>query len=221
MRFLPLGDSAVLIRLGSGIDATTQTRVRHVLSAIDAAPPPGIVDVVPAYDSVAVFHDGIHRDIRHASVFDGICAALYDCIAAPSSALTDDEPRLIEIPVRYGGADGPDLDAVAQHSGLAPERVVELHSAAEYTVAMIGFAPGFPYLAGLPPELATPRRPAPRKRVPAGSVGIAGMQTGIYPLATPGGWQLIGRTDTRLFDATTDPPTLLRVGDRVRFLRVA
>ena len=126
----------------------------------------------------------------------------------------------MDIPVRYGGADGPDLDGVAYHAGLDADAVVRMHADAEYTVHMIGFAPGFPYLAGLPPQLATPRRASPRARVPAGSVGIAGSQTGIYPLSTPGGWRLIGRTDARLFRPAHEPPTLLAVGDRVRFVPI-
>jgi inhibitor of KinA len=119
--------------------------------------------------------------------------------------------------VCYGGVFGPDLEAVAQRHGLAPEELIRLHSEAVYSVYMLGFAPGFAYLGGLPPALATPRRDEPRTAVPAGSVGIGGSQTGIYPLVSPGGWNLIGRTPLRLFDARRTSPTLLAVGDRVRF----
>ena len=124
----------------------------------------------------------------------------------------------IEIAVRYGGADGPDLEAVADLHGLRPADVADLHASAPYRVLFLGFAPGFGYLAGLPPSLSTPRRASPRERVPAGSVGIAGEQTAVYPLAMPGGWQLIGRTDAVLFDPTRDPPALLRPGAAVRFV---
>ena len=219
MRFLPLGDTGVLIRVGSGIDEETQRAVRSVVAAIDAHPPPGVTDVVPAYDSIAVFHDGSSERAPHATAFAALCAALRDRIATASAQPAPDESRLIEIPVRYGGEHGPDLESVASHAHISTARAIELHTGAEYRVAMIGFAPGFPYLSGLPAELETPRRATPRTLVPAGSVGIAGMQTGIYPLATPGGWQLIGRTDVRLFDAAADPPSLLRIGDRVRFRR--
>ncbi|MCX6630649.1 MAG: 5-oxoprolinase subunit PxpB, partial [Candidatus Solibacter sp.] len=130
------------------------------------------------------------------------------------------EPRHIEIPVRYGGEFGPDLSDVARHTGLTEERVVQLHSAAEYLVYFVGFATCFPYLGGLPPELATPRLAAPRKHVPVGSVAIGGAQAGIYPLASPGGWRLIGRTRLLLFDPSACPPPLLRMGDRVRFVPV-
>lgn len=128
--------------------------------------------------------------------------------------------RTVEIPVCYGGDFGPDLADVAKHTGLAPERVVELYSGADYIVYFVGFSTCFPYLGGLPPELATPRLSAPRKHVPVGSVAIGGSQAGIYPLASPGGWRLIGRTSLRLFDPAGSPPPLLRMGDHVRFVPV-
>jgi KipI family sensor histidine kinase inhibitor len=128
--------------------------------------------------------------------------------------------RLVEIPVCYGGDFGPDLDALADHARLGAEEVVERHAGAMYTVAMLGFAPGFPYLFGLDPALHMPRRASPRTRVPAGSVAIGGAQTGIYPSELPGGWQLIGRTPLVLFDADRDPPSLLMPGDRVRFVAI-
>jgi inhibitor of KinA len=128
------------------------------------------------------------------------------------------EPRTIEIPVVYGGDAGPDLAESAERAGMTPEAFVALHSGAVYTVVMIGFMPGFPYLTGLPPELAQPRRSPPRVRVPEGSVGIAGVQTGVYPLATPGGWQIIGRTPIKLFDPASAGASLLRPGDNVRFV---
>ncbi|KHT05482.1 hypothetical protein RC94_13000 [Pectobacterium brasiliense] len=128
------------------------------------------------------------------------------------------DPRDIDIPVVYGGEAGPDLADVAAHSGLSVSQVVEAHAAAQYVVYFLGFQPGFAYLGGLNEKLHMPRRAEPRLRVPAGSVGIGGAQTGIYPLATPGGWQLIGRTSLKLFNPQTMPPTLLRPGDNVRFL---
>jgi KipI family sensor histidine kinase inhibitor len=136
-----------------------------------------------------------------------------------AAAAVEVEPRVVEIPVTYGGEGGPDLADVARHTGLSAERVVELHSAAEYLVYFVGFSTCFPYLGGLPPELATPRLSAPRKHVPEGSVAIGGSQAGVYPLASPGGWRLIGRTAVRLFAANATPPPLLRMGDRVRFVK--
>ncbi|MDE1188374.1 MAG: 5-oxoprolinase subunit PxpB [Pantoea sp.] len=128
------------------------------------------------------------------------------------------ESRLVEIPVIYGGDMGPDLQVVADHAGMTPRQVVELHSSSAYVVYFIGFQPGFPYLGGLDSRLHTPRRAEPRVIVPAGSVGIGGSQTGVYPLATPGGWQLLGQTSINLFDPQLQPPTLLRPGDNVRFV---
>jgi KipI family sensor histidine kinase inhibitor len=124
----------------------------------------------------------------------------------------------VEIPVAYGGANGPDLDAVAELTGHTPDEVVAMHSGAEYLVYFLGFSPGFPYLGGLPESIAAPRLETPRRRVPAGSVAIGGQQTGVYPIASPGGWRIIGRTPLRLFDPGADPPVLLRMGDHVRFV---
>jgi KipI family sensor histidine kinase inhibitor len=128
--------------------------------------------------------------------------------------------RLIEIPVRYGGADGPDLEDVARHTGLTPEGVIERHASVEYLVYFLGFSPGFPYLGGMPAELATPRLSTPRKRVPAGSVAIGGAQTGIYSVESPGGWRLIGHTPLPLFDPSHHPPAFLQMGDSIRFVPV-
>jgi inhibitor of KinA len=127
------------------------------------------------------------------------------------------QPRIISLPVCYGGEYGPDLEALAELCGKTPEEVIRIHSTAEYVVYMMGFAPGFPYLGGLPNEIAAPRLATPRSLVPAGSVGIAGEQTGVYPIATPGGWRIIGRTPIPLYDPTRNPPVLLKAGDRLRF----
>ena len=137
---------------------------------------------------------------------------------AEAQSLSLREPRRLEIPVKYGGECGPDLEDVARHTGLSPAEVVRLHASAEYLVYFLGFSPGFPYLGGLPPQLATPRLSAPRKKVSAGSVAIGGSQTGIYSVDTPGGWRIIGRTSVCLFDAGANPPALLRAGDYIRFV---
>lgn len=171
----------------------------------------GILNLHPAYASVLVDFDPRLR------THEQIEALVRERLGMPDSGRPE-ELRTIEIPVRYGGEFGPDLEDVARHAGLAAERVVELFSAAEYLVYFVGFATCFPYLGGLPPELATPRLAAPRRHVPAGSVAIAGAQAGVYPLASPGGWRLLGRTSLRLFDPQGSPPPLLRMGDRVRFV---
>lgn len=170
----------------------------------------GILNLHPAYASILVDFDP--RLCTHAQM-DALVREHLE-----SHQVDADPPaRLVEIPVCYGGEFGPDLGDVARHAGFTEEKVVELHAAAEYLVYFVGFATCFPYLGGLPAELATPRLAAPRKHVPTGSVAIGGSQAGIYPLPSPGGWRLIGRTALRLFDPEGSPPPLLRMGDRVRF----
>ena len=174
----------------------------------------GILNVHPAFCSVLVDFDPrlrLHEDVE---------GLVRECMESPH----EEEPaetRTVEIPVWYGGDFGPDLGDVAEHAGISQERVIEMHLAAEYIVLFVGFSTCFPYLGGLPAELATPRLAAPRKHVPEGSVAIGGAQAGVYPLASPGGWRLIGRTPLRLFDPQGSPPALLRMGDRVRFVRMA
>ena len=167
-----------------------------------------IQDVVPGARSVLVM-------LQPGAEPSGPLTAMLEG-PVPRAAPSDEPP--LEIPVRYGGDDGPDLESVAEANGLSRDEVVRLHSSATYLVAFIGFSPGFPYLIGMPNRLATPRLTTPRTRVPAGSVGIGGGYTGIYPHATPGGWRLIGRTDVELFDPASSPPALLRPGFRIRFV---
>ncbi|WP_158289564.1 5-oxoprolinase subunit PxpB [Paenibacillus flagellatus] len=224
--YSPLGDSAVLIRFGERIDPKTIEAVRNAADRLEAAPFPGFVEAVPSYAALAVYYEpwtvyrerraGPEPEDRSVSLYETVCDRVRAVLSAASGADAE-EAGAVTVPVCYGGAYGPDLDAVAAYHGLRAEDVVALHAGADYVVAMIGFAPGFPYLAGLPDELATPRRATPRASVPAGSVGIAGGQTGIYPLETPGGWNVIGRTPLALFKPHDAQPSLLRAGDRVRF----
>jgi inhibitor of KinA len=220
MKVLPLGDSALLLTLGEHLGEESHGQVRAALAALTEAELPGVVELVPAFTTLAVHYAPAevlaHLPGEEPSPAARLTRVVRDVLlGAAASALPDS--RLVEVPVCYGGESGPDLEAVAQHAGLSPDEVARRHAAALYTVHLIGFAPGFPYLAGLPPGLAAPRHASPRARVPAGSVGIAGAQTGIYPAETPGGWQLIGRTPRCLFRADRTPPALLRMGDRVRF----
>jgi KipI family sensor histidine kinase inhibitor len=173
----------------------------------------GILNLHPAFTSVLVDFDPRLRSHQEIE-------ALVRERLANAGEPTHEDARGVDIPVNFGGESGPDLEDVARHTGLTPERVVELFAAAEFEVYFVGFATCFLYLGGLPPELATPRLPAPRKHVPEGSVAIGGAQAGIYPLASPGGWRLIGRTNLRLFDPERTPPPLLRMGDRVKFFPV-
>ena len=226
MRLVPLGDRALLIQLGSTIDDATHRRVRAVSARLGSRPLPGLIEVVPAFASVAVHYDParVPNDAHargaarppYVRFAEAVEAALVDLGDEPLPA-----PRTVEIPVRYGGDEGPDLSLVADAHGLSPDEVIRLHTGATYRVYMLGFAPGFAYLGGLPELLVTPRRVEPRTAVPAGSIGIGGSQTGVYPLVIPGGWQLIGRTPLALFDPRRDPPTLLTIGDVVCFRAVA
>lgn len=223
-----LGEDALLLRLGDGIDAATNARVHALAARIAASRPRWLRDLVPAYASLALFVDGdafaddadpLAEAGRWLDALPlGTAPEAADVIAARGNSIV--EGRIVEIRVRYGGEDGPDLDAIAAHAGLSAHDVIVLHSACEYRVAMLGFAPGFPYLLGMDPRLAMPRLSTPRARVAAGSVGIGGAQTGIYPHAGPGGWRLIGRTPLELFDAGRDPPAALAPGDRVRFVAI-
>lgn len=223
VRISPLGDTALLVHVGSTIDEATHRRVRAVYARLASQRIPGVIELVPAYASVAIQYDP-QRVAAAAPPSESPYHHLVALLTAALEDLGEDEPatpRTVEIPVCYGGAYGPDLEEVAQQHRLSPDDVVQLHARATYVVYMLGFAPGFAYLGGLPPELATPRRSEPRTAVPAGSVGIGGSQTGVYPLTLPGGWQLIGRTPLRLFDSARTPPSLLDVGDRVRFRALA
>ncbi len=210
MRILPLGDTALLIDLGDTPDALTAAKVLQLGRALESALLPGVLAVVPAFTTIGVHYDG------SLSGREELIEAWIRAIA-PGPGRDAADVRTIEIPVCYGNEFGPDLAEVAQACGITPEEVAALHAGAQYDVRVIGFAPGFPYLAGLPKALQRPRRPTPRVRVSAGSVAIAGTRTGIYPLESPGGWHVIGRTPLALFTPMEDPPVLLRRGDRIRF----
>jgi inhibitor of KinA len=223
MDIIPLGDSALVLRVREQFeDAPEETldEVLRVFQLLQRAAIPGVVELAPAYTSVAVFFDPI-AVLRSNDAFDEFATKIRNAIAPASLShrrrTAACAPRLIEIPVCYDGEFGFDLDRVAEHTKLSQREIIDLHSTGEYRVACIGFVAGFTFLAGLPKNLATPRRDVPRKEIPPGSVGIGGAQTGIYPLRSPGGWNLIGRTPLKLFDFSKNPPTLLHPGDRVRF----
>jgi inhibitor of KinA len=227
MEIISLGDSALVVRVREQFEDTPEETLDEVLRAfqlLQRAAIPGVIELAPAYTSVAVFFDPVavlKADGAANGVFDELATRIRSAIIPASRhgrrRTAAARPRLIEISVCYDPEFGFDLDRVAEHTKLSEREIVDLHSTREYRVACIGFVPGFPFLAGLPKNLATPRRDVPRKEIPPGSVGIGGAQTGIYPLRSPGGWNLIGRTPLKLFDPTKDPPTLLCPGDRVRF----
>ncbi|WP_199797505.1 5-oxoprolinase subunit PxpB [Hymenobacter amundsenii] len=210
----PLGETAVVLEFGTLISNATNTTIQAVADYLLAQPFVGFTELVPAFTTLTVFYDPWQvRSAGAGSPYEVVAATLRERLAQlPTAAAAAETGPVVEIPVCYGGEFGPDLEAVAQHCGLNPADVVARHAGADYRVYFIGFAPGFPYLGGLPTELATPRRASPRAAVPAGAVGIAGAQTGIYSLPTPGGWQLIGRTPARLFQPEAPDPSLLRAG---------
>lgn len=205
------GDAALLLELDRAIDAGVNARAAGIASSMRSAGVPGVRDVVSTYCSVAVYFDPLIGDVER------LRAALAQ--AAASDAI---EPggRTIDVPVVYGGLEGPDLDAVAAQAGLTPEAVVERHAGRTYRVFMLGFLPGFAYMGTVDQQIAAPRHSTPRLRVAAGSVGIAGRQTGVYPVDSPGGWQIIGRTPLTIFDAGRSPAALFAAGDSVRFVPV-
>ncbi|MEO8945024.1 MAG: 5-oxoprolinase subunit PxpB [Gemmatimonadaceae bacterium] len=205
-----LGDDALIVRFANTISWDVGARVRAAAARVRALKIGSVVDVVPAYTTIAVYFDCA------VVSFDTVAEAIAPAVNASGSALSV-EPALIEIPVRY---DGPDLVEVADRTGLTVADVIVRHSTRTYRAYMSGFVPGFAYLGDLDPLLEVARRSVPRVRVPAGSVAIAAAQTAVYPLETPGGWHLIGSTALTMFDVGRDPPALIRAGDSVRFVPV-
>jgi inhibitor of KinA len=210
INFLPLGDQALVIRLGTTLSTATHRQVRRWSQWLEKEPLPGIIDWLPTYTNITLYYDS--REWTYADLVHTVRQA-----AESLPPLQHEQGHLIRIPVCYGRQYGPDLEYVAEYHGISTTEVIERHTQVEYTVFMIGFAPGFPYLGGMDPSLATPRLESPRRVTPAGSVGIAGEQTGVYPQESPGGWRIIGRTPLRLFDLHRASPSLLKAGYRVRF----
>jgi len=224
MEITPLGDSALLVRLVEDFENAPNDALKRVLAAktaLDRARIPGVIEVTPAYSTIAIFYDPVRAVDGGAPV--GNVSGWFD--RRIRETLSGDKlsshergrKAPIEIPVCYDAEFGFDLDEVAKRAGLDSNEVVDLHSNAEYRVHCLGFTGGFAFLGGLPAKIETPRRDVPRKEIPGGSVAIGGRQTGIYPIKSPGGWNVIGRTALKLFDPTKNPPTLLRAGDSVRF----
>ncbi len=214
VRIDPMGDAALLVTLGERVDLAANAWAHRMAARLAArrAGLRGLGPPVPGHASVLAPYD---PDLLDEAV---LRSALKEVLDETARAATSTSGVVHEIRVAYGGDDGPDLAEVAARTGLSERDVVRLHAGVEYRVLVLGFVPGFPYLGILPPALDLPRRATPRIRMPAGSVAIAGRQTGIYPFATPGGWHVIGRTDAPLWDPRRDPPALLAPGDRVRFV---
>lgn len=209
----PLGDAAIVIQFGNVIDLSVNLKIRAICNWLDEYTFHGFVEYVPAYTTITIYYEPwILRYEELKEMVDEMLQEVTDL-----DAETGD---LVEIPVCYGGKYGADLEFVAKYHAITEDEVIALHTAPEYLVYMIGFTPGFPYLGGLDARIATPRKDSPRARVEAGAVGIAGEQTGVYPLATPGGWQIIGQTALALFNIDEEKPALLSAGDRVKFKAV-
>ncbi len=212
-RFLAAGDRALLIEFGDAIDPELNRRGRRLQFAIQEAKLPELVETVPTYRSLLVYYEP-----RQASPAE--LRAKLEVLAGDTEDERLPEPMVTEVPTVYGGEYGPDLEFVAEHNGLLRDEVIGLHAGKVYLIYMLGFIPGFAYLGGISPRIAAPRLATPRARIPAGSVGIAGNQTGIYPTESPGGWRLIGRTPIELFHPQKEPPALLRMGNYVRFVPI-
>ena len=210
-KILPLGDSALLIRFGDEINLEINQRVHALDALLRAEAIMGFIEAVPAYTTLLIHYDPL--ELTYENLLEWVNAKM-DRVESRTSR----KPHLIEVPVRYGGTSGPDLEWVAAYHRLSIPKVVHLHTDRTYTVYMMGFTPGFPYMGKLHTSLVTPRLDSPRTRVRAGSVAIAAAQTGIYPIDSPGGWRLIGWTPLRLFDVSSNAPFLLAPGDEVRFI---
>lgn len=226
-RIYQLSETAIVAEWEQRVDAQIAFSIRQLQQTISASFVPGLIEMVPAYASLTFFYEP--REVLRALSETGTSAAekmrsfLQQKLQQLKATDTTAHKTTIqkEIPVCYGGEYGPDLGLVATHCGISEAEVIRLHSHAVYQVYMIGFVPGFAYLGGMPEQLATPRRSAPRPRVAAGTVGIAGVQTGIYPMEITGGWQLIGRTSQTLFSVDKNPPSWLQAGDEVVFIPVS
>ena len=213
VRYLVAGDSAVCVEFGNEISPEINKKIRAFKIAVEKSDIPGIVETVPTYRSLLVhYHPEVIGFKALTEEFDKLMGSL--------SSMPIPPPTVIEIPVLYGGEMGPDIENVAEHNHKTVEEVIKIHTSEEYLIYMIGFIAGFPYLGGMSKEIATPRLKSPRVKIEGGSVGIAGEQTGIYPVASPGGWQLIGRTPLKLYDADREKPVLLEAGQYIKFAAV-
>jgi len=219
--FQPMGDRCLIIEFESRVDPEINARVRSLAEYLLAHPIAGVVDVVPAFTTVAIHYrpEAVGDGAPNEPPYLRLCRSI-ERILAQGVTRTHAGARVVDVPVCYGGEFGPDLDEVAVLRELTPQQVIELHAASPHQVYMLGFAPGFPYLGGLDPRLEMPRRATPRTKVAAGSVAIAREQSAIYSIETPGGWNLLGRTPLRLFTPEADPPCLLQPGDNVRFVPI-
>jgi inhibitor of KinA len=213
-RFLLTGDRGLLVEFGAAIDPEINQKVRQVFLSLEKSPIHGVTEVIPTYRSILITYDPFKTDPERIKIEILDRENNVDKWEIPP-------PETYEIQVVYGDEFGPDLEFVAQHNKLTPEEVIQIHTSGTYLIYMIGFTPGFPFLGGLSQRIFTPRLENPRQLVPAGSVGIANNQTGIYPIDSPGGWQLIGKTPIKLYDPAGSPPILLKAGNYLKFKSIS
>jgi len=213
MKFLYAGDSSMVIEFGNEISKEINSQIRALTDGLDNMENEFIREIVPTYRSIIVHFDSLK--ISYGDLKKKILE-----LGDSRSDDGEEEVNMVEIPVLYGGDSGPDIESVAEHNGISVEDVIKIHSSRDYLIYMLGFTPGFPYLGGMDERIATPRLEKPRLKIDAGSVGIAGSQTGIYPLESPGGWQLIGKTPLDIFNPENEDPFLLNAGDYIRFIPI-
>lgn len=213
IKYLLAGDRAVVMEFGNEISKEINAKIRNVVKSVDEAKIDGIEELLPTYRSLMIVYDPLK--IEYSQLITTL-----DLIASKKMEKQEDKIKIVEFPTLYGGEYGPDINFVAEHNNITVDEVIKIHTGTDYLVYMMGFTPGFTYLGGMSDRIATPRLASPRTKIPAGSVGIAGAQTGMYPSETPGGWQLIGRTPLKLYDPAKEPPVMLSAGDYVRYVSV-
>lgn len=210
----PYGDRGIRIQFGSTISPETHQLIRSFSVLLEKEQLPGVIEWIPTYTAISLYYD------PYVVSYGKLASRIVE-MGKELPQMKVPAANVIHIPTCYGDVHGPDLKEVARYNGLDEDEVIAIHSGREYLIYMIGFTPGFPYLGGMSPKIATPRLAVPRAKIPTGSVGIAGGQTGIYSLETPGGWQLIGRTPLKLYDPNREPPVLLRAGHYIKFTPIS
>ena len=215
MRFLKAGDSSLIIELGNEISPIINYNLKKITDYLDSLKHPAIKDLLPTYRSVIVYYDPL------LITFEELKDIVEKKCKIDDTNVDSMKKFIVEIPVLYGGEYGPDIENITTHNNLSIEEVIKIHTSGEYLVYMLGFTPGFPYLGGMDKRIATPRLKTPRTKIPGGSVGIAGEQTGVYPIESPGGWQLLGRTPLNFFDPNSEKPFLINAGEYIKFVQIS
>ncbi|TJX14210.1 5-oxoprolinase subunit PxpB [Tissierella creatinini] len=213
-KFLAAGDSSVFMEFGNSISPEINAKIRNLVKRIETSSIKGIIELLPTYRSIQIMYNPLEIG------YDELITSLRELESSLHEGDTEDY-RIVEIPTLYGGKYGPDIEFVAEHNNISVEEVIRVHTSTDYLIYMLGFTPGFCYLGGMSDKIATPRLKTPRPLIPAGSVGIAGSQTGIYPIDSPGGWQLIGRTPLKIYDPSAELPIFLKAGDYLRFVSIS